>query len=92
MPSVSAWISRSHAAPLPNPLITIRTTHVPPETVSTRHWVASEAAGAPGPGMVGVCTNCPNMLPEHAGRWKLAPGLGRRGRMTPRHDVSSSDK
>lgn len=47
MPSVSCSISRSHTAPVPNPLITMRTTHVPPENASTRHSVANVAAGAP---------------------------------------------
>jgi transposase InsO family protein len=33
-----------------------------------------------------------HQMPEHACRWKLAPGLGQRGRVAPGHDAGSSDK
>ena len=41
MPSVMPPISSSQFAPEPKPLITMRTTHVPPDRASTSHSVAS---------------------------------------------------
>ncbi len=56
MPSVTPSISSSQPAPVPKPLITMRTTQVPPERAATSPSVASRTGGAlPPPGRHSSC-------------------------------------